>query len=110
MPAALRISQTVEAPTGCPSRASSPWIRRCPHRGFSLARCRTSFLIAEWVAWASDSAAVCGVVQFGGDELAVPGEQRGWGVREGVAPSASRYESRQCGEPEAIGCFVADGA
>ena len=68
------------------------------------------FLDRRVGGWASDSAAVCGVVPFGGDELAVPGEQRGWGDREGVAPSASRYEARQCGEPEAIGCFGADGA
>lgn len=45
MLAALRISHTVEAATRYPSRASSPWIRRCPHIGFSLASRRTSFLI-----------------------------------------------------------------
>ena len=31
------ISQTVEGATLTPSFVSSPWIRRCPHRGFSLA-------------------------------------------------------------------------
>ncbi len=31
MPAACRISQTVDAAIGCPSRAGSPWIRLCPH-------------------------------------------------------------------------------
>lgn len=42
MPAAVRISQTVVELTGCPSRTSSPWIRRQPQRGFSLASRSTS--------------------------------------------------------------------
>lgn len=46
IPAARRICQTVEAAIGCPSRASSPWIRRWPHRLFSRARRGTSFLTA----------------------------------------------------------------
>ncbi len=49
MLAACRIFQTVEAAMGCPSRASSPWMRRWPHRLFSRARCRTSFLMAALV-------------------------------------------------------------
>lgn len=36
MPAAVKISHTVVAPTRCPNRASSPWILRQPQRGFSL--------------------------------------------------------------------------
>ena len=42
MPAARRISQTVEGATVTPSFVSSPWIRRCPHSGFSFARRTTS--------------------------------------------------------------------
>jgi hypothetical protein len=38
MPAVRRISQTVDGATAMPSFMSSPWIRRCPHSGFSLAR------------------------------------------------------------------------
>ena len=38
MPAARRISHTVDGATVTPSFVSSPWIRRCPHSGFSLAR------------------------------------------------------------------------
>ena len=38
MPAARRISHTVDGATAMPSFASSPWIRQCPHSGFSLAR------------------------------------------------------------------------
>jgi hypothetical protein len=34
MPAVCRISHTVEAAIAYPSRASSPWILRCPHVGF----------------------------------------------------------------------------
>ena len=37
-PAARRISQTVDGATITPSFVSSPWIRRCPHSGFSFAR------------------------------------------------------------------------
>ena len=38
MPAARRISQTVDGATVTPGFVSSPWIRRCPHSGFSFAR------------------------------------------------------------------------
>src|SRR6266700_6604078 len=38
MPAARRTSHTVDGATVTPSFTSSPWIRRCPHSGFSLAR------------------------------------------------------------------------
>ncbi|SEG89493.1 hypothetical protein SAMN05444920_106459 [Nonomuraea solani] len=37
MPAAYRISHTVEAAIGWPRRANSPWILRCPPVGFSRA-------------------------------------------------------------------------
>ena len=36
--AARKISQTVDGATVTPSLVSSPWIRRCPHSGFSCAR------------------------------------------------------------------------
>jgi hypothetical protein len=38
MPAARRISHTVDGAILTPSFASSPWMRRCPHSGFSFAR------------------------------------------------------------------------
>ncbi len=38
MPAACRISHTVDGATVTPSLVSSPWIRRCPQSGFSFAR------------------------------------------------------------------------
>jgi hypothetical protein len=38
MPAARRISQTVDGVTVTPSFVISPWIRRYPHSGFSFAR------------------------------------------------------------------------
>jgi hypothetical protein len=38
MPAARRISHTVDGAIFTPSFVSSPWIRRCPHSRFSLAR------------------------------------------------------------------------
>jgi hypothetical protein len=49
MPAAFRIPQGVDGAMGWPSRASSPWILRCPHRGFSPAKRSTSFLSAAAV-------------------------------------------------------------
>jgi hypothetical protein len=39
-----------EAATVWPSRASSPWILRCPHRLFSVARRTMSWRIAAGVA------------------------------------------------------------
>ena len=41
MPLILRISHTVDAATLTPRPASSPWIRRYPHSGFSRASRRT---------------------------------------------------------------------
>jgi hypothetical protein len=38
IPAVLRIAHTVDAAMVTPSRASSPWMRRYPHVGFSRAR------------------------------------------------------------------------
>jgi hypothetical protein len=38
MPAACRISHTVDGATARPGFVSSPWIRRYPHSGFSFAR------------------------------------------------------------------------
>jgi hypothetical protein len=38
MPELVRIFQTVEAPIWKPSPVSSPWIRRYPQVGFSMAR------------------------------------------------------------------------
>ena len=46
IPAACRICHTVEAAIGWPSLTSSPWHRRCPQAGLSVARRITSFLIA----------------------------------------------------------------
>ena len=47
MPAARRISQTVDGATVTPSFVSSPWIRRYPHSGFSFAS-RTASLAMLW--------------------------------------------------------------
>jgi hypothetical protein len=46
-PAAARIRRIVPAPIRYPSPRSSPWIRRCPHRGFCLASRRTSSRISS---------------------------------------------------------------
>jgi hypothetical protein len=41
----FKIFHTVEWAILWPSRASSPWIRRCPHPGFSLAVATTNLVI-----------------------------------------------------------------
>ncbi len=38
MPAACRMFHTVDGATAMPGFVSSPWMRRCPHSGFSFAR------------------------------------------------------------------------
>jgi hypothetical protein len=50
IPAFLRISHTVEAAIFTPRPASSPWILRYPHSGFSLASRRTRALTFRRVA------------------------------------------------------------
>ncbi len=49
IPASCRICHTVEAAIRWPSLTSSPWTRRCPHAGFSVAMRITSFLIVAGV-------------------------------------------------------------
>jgi hypothetical protein len=56
-PAEVGIFHTVEESTGGPSRASSPWIRLCPQRGFSLVRRTMGFLIAARGGGATDRCA-----------------------------------------------------
>ena len=50
MPLALRISHTVDAAMLTPRPASSPWILRYPHSGFSRASRRTRVLMSRRVA------------------------------------------------------------
>jgi hypothetical protein len=49
IPASCRICRTVEAAIGWPSLTSSPYTRRCPHVGFSVAMRITSLRIAAAV-------------------------------------------------------------
>jgi predicted transposase YbfD/YdcC len=46
-PASARIRRIVPSPVRCPGPGSSPWMRRCPQRGFRLATCRTSSRISS---------------------------------------------------------------
>ena len=95
---------------GWPSRASSPWIRLCPHLGFSRARRRTSFLIAAAVGGRPVRAAPRAVVPLRRDQATVPGQQGSGGDREDVAPAVAGYEGGQRGEPEPVRGLVADRA
>ena len=53
-PALARIRRIVPSPARWPRPSSSPWILRCPHRGFCLASCMTlrsaqsGFGLATW--------------------------------------------------------------
>ncbi|TQM79942.1 hypothetical protein FHX81_2256 [Saccharothrix saharensis] len=73
MPASCRIRQTVEAAMRWPRPASSPRVRRRPHRGTSPVSRGTSDLIAARVS--APGASTCGVVPLAGHEPAVPGER-----------------------------------
>ena len=49
IPASCRICPTVEAAIGWPSLTSSPWTRRCPQAGLSVAMRITSLRVAAAV-------------------------------------------------------------
>jgi hypothetical protein len=105
MPAACRMFQTVDAAMVWPSRASSPWILRCPHRLFSVASRRTSWRIAMGVAGRPGSSGC--VVPFPGDESAVPGQQGRRRDGKDRCPSATGDEPGQGAEPEPVRGLVA---
>jgi hypothetical protein len=66
IPAFWRISHTVDAATVTPRPASSPWILRYPHSGFSRASRRTGALMFGRVAGRPVSPRLGLAVQRGG--------------------------------------------
>jgi hypothetical protein len=76
MPLALRISQTVDAATVTPRPASSPWILRYPHSGFSLASRRTRALMFRRVAGRPVLARLDLAAPAAADDVAVPAQDR----------------------------------
>ena len=105
MPAACRISHTVEGATVTPSFVSSPWIRRCPHSGFSFARRTTRRAMPGTRRRAPWLAPLARVVLLR-RQPAVPGQQRRWRHGEDFGPAPARYKPRQGGEPGPVGRLV----
>ena len=76
MPLALRISHTVDAATLAPRPASSPWILRYPHSGFSLASRMTRALMFRPGGRAAGPAALGSSGPAAADDVAVPAQDR----------------------------------
>ncbi len=109
VPAASRISRTVEAAIRCPSRANSPWDPSVPPPRVLLGRPQNKRLDRPSGGRASGASA-CGVIPPGSDEPAVPGEQGAWGDREDLAPASPGCQPGEGSAPEPVGRLVADRA
>ena len=109
MPAAWRISQTVDGATVTPSFASSPWIRRCPHNGFSLASRSTRRLTPVLAGGRPAVRPPAGVVLLR-SEPAVPDQERCRADGEDFGPMPARHEPCQRGEPHPAGRHVSHSA
>jgi hypothetical protein len=85
-PAACRTCQTLEAAIGWPSLMNSPCTRRWPRW---VLRCHTDHELSDRGCRGRPARTPAGgVVPFWCDKAPVPGEQRHWGRREHLAPSA----------------------
>jgi hypothetical protein len=98
MPAARRISQTVDVATVTPSLVSSPWIRRYPRSGFSLPAGRQD--------------GGCSGLRAGGRACAVCSCPTSSRPAYGARPAASRASPRRLrsSAPTAIGFATRPGA
>ena len=105
MPAACRISHTVDGATVTPSFVSSPWIRRYPHSGFSFASRTTRRAMLRDCRRPAGLAPPARVVLARG-QLAVPGQQRRGRDGEDLGPAPAGYEPCQRGEPGPVGWLV----
>jgi len=101
MPAACRISHTVDPAITCPSRASSPWILRWPQAGFS--RHPDDQHPDRGPGGRSSWTAPVGVIPFAGDKVPVPAQDRGRGDREDLRPPAAAHQPGQRRKPEPVG-------
>ena len=106
MPAARRISQTVDCATVTPSFITSPWIRRYPHSGFSFAS-RTTRRAMPGTAGGRPGLAPLARVVLARSQLAMPGQQRRGRHGEDFGPAAAGYEPGQRGEQYPVGRLVA---
>jgi hypothetical protein len=101
MPAARRISHTVDGATVTPSFVSSPWIRRCPHSGFSLASRTTRRAMPGTVGGRPLACVV-----LAASELALPGQERRRRHREDPGPASARQEPCHRSEPHPVGRVI----
>jgi len=107
MPAACRISQTVDGATVTPSLVSSPWIRRYPHSGFSVARRTTRRAIAGIVGGRPGLRRLF-VSYFFAASLRCQASSVAGVTGKPSAQRLARYEPRQRGEPHPVGRLVPD--
>ena len=110
-PAAARIRRIVPAPMRYPRPRSSPWMRRCPHRGFCPASRRTSSRISSGTG---GRPAAFGIGPFLLDQAPVPGEQGG-GCHDPVqrqVPGQQPCQARRSwpGQPSPVSGGRPDGA
>jgi hypothetical protein len=109
MPAACRISHTVDGATVPPSFVSSPWIRRCPPQRILLRQADDKPGDARACRRASWLALLARVV-FLRRQSAVPGQQRRRCHGEDLGPAPAPYKPRQRGEPNPVGRLIAHPA
>src|SRR5437763_5173465 len=102
MPAARRISQTVDGATVTPSFVTSPWIRRYPHSGFSFASRTTRRAMLGTVG---DRPGLRRLLMsyLLAASFAVPGQQRRWRHGEDFGPAPAGQEPGHRGEPYPVG-------
>ena len=105
MPAARKISHTVDGATVTPSFVSSPSIRRYPHSGFSLRQPDNEASTAPDYRRTARLASAAGVVLPRG-QLAVPGQERCWRHGEDIGPAPAGEKPGQRGEPHPVSRLV----
>ena len=105
MPAARRISHTVEGATVTPSFVSSPWIRRCPRSGFSFAR-RTISRAMLGIVGGRPGLRRLLVSYFFAASLRCQASSVAGVTGKTFGPAPARYKPRQGGEPGPVGRLV----
>ena len=101
MPAARRISRTVDGATVTPSFVSSPWIRRYPHPRILPRQPDNKASDAPGYWRTARLASAAGVVLPRG-QLAVPGQERCRRHGEDTGPAPARKKPGQRGEPHPV--------
>ena len=109
MPAACRISHTVDGATVRPSFVSSSWIRRYPQQRILLRQPDDYAGDARGRRWSPGLAPFPRVVPLRGQSV-VPGQQRRWRDGEDLGPAPAGQEPGQRGEAHPVGRLVSHPA